>query len=295
MRARVCLLLLIALVGVGCAQPASNTVALPVKRPGKYIETVPVGSLSRKFILRVPKAYDATKPLPLVVLLHGWTSTAARMEQYTKFAQKAEAEGFILAVPEGLGDSQGWNVGWIDLSFKKPDDVGFMTALLDQVEKEVGVDRSRVYFAGHSNGAMLAQLVGSKLGKRVAAVASVAGTVGLPGLSGKPPQTIPDPDNPVSVILLHGKKDVMVAYASDLQALLVGFGAKDTAKWWAKRIGASTEPKITNAGDMTTESFTGGRDGTEVVLVSFEEGTHDWPSTATDMIWEFFKAHPKKA
>jgi polyhydroxybutyrate depolymerase len=268
--------------------------ALPAKAPGRYVESLPVGSLTRKYILRVPKGYDATKPLPLVVLLHGWTSTAARMEQYTRFADKAETEGFFLVVPEGMGERQGWNAGWIDLSFQKPDDVAFMTALLDKVEKQVGVDPARVYFAGHSNGAMLAHLAGSKLGKRVAAIASVAGTIGLPGLNGQAAKTIPDPVAPISVMLLHGKRDVMVAYAAEFQALLVGFGAKDSAKWWAKKVGASDTPTSQSSGKVTTETFSGGKDGSEVVLVTFEEGTHDWPASATSMIWEFFKAHPKR-
>ncbi len=294
MRARVCLLLSAALVSVGCAQEPPAIQSLPAKAPGRYAETLPVGSLSRKYILRVPKAYDATKRLPVVVLLHGWTSNAARMEQYTRFVDKAEAEGFFLVVPEGMGERQGWNVGWIDLSFKKPDDLGFMTALLDKVEQQVGVDPSRVYIAGHSNGAMLAQLAGSKLGKRVAAIASVAGTIGLPGLSGRPAQTIPGPEAPISVMLIHGKKDVMVSYASEFQALLMGFGASDTAKWWAKQIGAASTPKEQRSGGMITETFSGGRENTEVVLVSFDEGSHDWPSSATNMIWDFFKAHPKR-
>ncbi len=295
MRARVCLFLFVALVAGSCAQSDNKPVMLPSKAPGKYVETVKVGSLGRKFILRVPKAYDATKPLPVVVLLHGWMSNATRMEQYTRFADKAETEGFFLVTPEGAGERQGWNVGWIDLSFQKPDDVAFMTGLLDQVEKTVGVDPSRVYFAGHSNGAMLAQLAGSKLGKRVAAVASVAGTIGLPALNGQAAQTIPDPQAPISVMLIHGKKDVMVSYASEFQALLMGFGAKDTATWWAKKVGASLTPKSTTLSGITTDTYSGGKEGSEVVLVSIENGTHDWPASATNLIWEFFKAHPKIA
>jgi polyhydroxybutyrate depolymerase len=266
-----------------------------VKAPGRYAESVTVGGMKRAYILRVPKAYDATKPLPLVVLLHGWTSNATTMEQVTKFAAKSEGEGFILATPEGLGERQGWNVGWIDLSFKGQDDVAFLTSLLDNVEKEVGVDPQRIYVAGHSNGAFLANLVGARLSKRIAAFASVAGTIGMPAAKGQAQKLIPTPASPLSVLLIHGKKDAMVAYATSAQALLVGFGAQDSAKWWARNIGASGEPTLNGDGDVVTETYKNGRDNTEVELVSIANGSHNWPSIATDLIWDFFKAHPKKS
>lgn len=280
------------LAAAGCAQP--NTATLPSKAPGKYKETVVVGGLTREFNLRVPKAYDATKPLPLVVLLHGWTGNMNIVEQYTKFGDKADKEGFFLAAPQGLGERPGWNVGWIDLSFKAQDDIAFLTKLLDKVEGEVGVDKSRIFLAGHSNGAMLAHLAASKLSKRVAAIGAVAGSIGFPGRPNFAEKLIPAPQDPVSVILIHGTKDAMVAYSNGAQAVLGSVGARESAKWWAEKIGAGTDPKKDVAGILTTEIYSGGRNGAEVEVVSIEGGTHDWPTNATDLIWEFFKTHPKK-
>ncbi|AIE87169.1 phospholipase/carboxylesterase [Fimbriimonas ginsengisoli Gsoil 348] len=263
--------------------------------------------MTRHYILRVPRAYDATRRLPLVVLLHGWTGSAQTFEAYSRMAEKGEKEGFILVTPDGLGQPQGWNVGFLDLSGKHADDVGFVGHVIDQVETEVGVDPDRVYVAGFSNGAMLAHLAGARLSDRIAAIGAVAGTVGLPNADGQ--KAIPAPASPVSAMLIHGKKDSMVAYDKSASALLAGIGAEESAQWWAGQDGCAKTPCQTMSanGNVATETFSGGRLGAEVILVSIANGVHAWPGgltrpghestpdvDAADLLWQFFKSHPKR-
>jgi polyhydroxybutyrate depolymerase len=311
---RALLLLLATTVGVGCAQQNPGTAAgaeiLPRKAPGRYVETIKVGEFERGYILRVPKAYDATKRLPLVVVLHGWTASGALAEAYTRFGEKADQEGFFLVSPDGLGRPAGWNAGFLDLSGKKQDDVAFIETILNTVEKEVGVDPDRVYVAGHSNGAMLAHLIGARLGNRVAAIGAVAGVSGLPSANGGAPNRVPDPKGPVSVMIIHGKQDATVAYGDGgIRGLLTGIGPRESARWWAERMGAKAPPEVLTSsnGNIVTETYRDGRDGTSVKVVSIENGLHDWPGgltrtgvetisgiSATDILWDFFIAHPRR-
>lgn len=299
--------LTVAVFGCSPTGTPANAQGLPSIAPGRYEETMKAGNTNRRYILRVPKAYNATKPLPLVVVLHGWTASAKLAEVYTGMAEGAEQNGYIAVFPDGLGQMQGWNAGFIDLTGLKPDDVGFIDSLLDEVQKKVGVDKDRVYVAGHSNGAFMSHLLASRLSDRIAAIGAVAGTIGVPGSAG--PLTIPDPKGPVSAILIHGKKDATVAYDESSKALLRGVSAPRSAKWWAERIGASTTPRRTESGggNVVTELYTGGRNGTEVALVSIANGLHDWPGgvtrngresltgvNATDLIFAFFNSHPKR-
>jgi polyhydroxybutyrate depolymerase len=301
------LFLSVVLVAIGCAQPVLPVdERLPEKAPGRYTGTLKAGDVDRGYVLRVPKAYNATARLPLVVLLHGLSGSAAMVEGYTGFAAKADREGFFLVSPEGLGRPQGWNAGFIDLSGRRQDDVAFLNALLDQIEKEVGVDPDRIYFAGHSNGGMMSHLIGSRLSDRVAAVGVVAGILGVRTNRGL--EQVPDPAGPVSVMMIHGRRDPLVDYGDGL-GLLKGVGSPDAARWWAERIGASKTPVVSKSenGNVITETFNSGRNGTSVVLVTIENGLHDWPGgltargaealtgvNATDLLWDFFKAHPKK-
>jgi polyhydroxybutyrate depolymerase len=271
------------------------------------VERLVSGGIDRSYILRVPRTYDATKPLPLVIVLHGWTSNARSAEIGTHMAEESEKNGFVMVAPDGLGSPQGWNAGFIDLSGKAQDDVQFINALIDKVESEVGVDVDRVYVAGHSNGAFMAHFLAARLSSRLAAVAAVAGTVGVPDRDGGF-KTIPEPSDPVSVLLIHGRKDPMVQYDSKSVALLHDVGALDSAKWWAKRDGCSLTPAETTSlnGNVVTDTFSGGKNGAEVTLISIANGVHDWPGgigrdgpetttgvNASDLIWDFFKAHPK--
>jgi polyhydroxybutyrate depolymerase len=301
-------LLLMPLVATCSAAPQAAT-----KAPGRYIETLSSGGKTRKYILRVPKGYDGSRTLPVVMVLHGWTGSADAAELYTRMGDKADKEGFVAVFPDGLGNPgfQGWNVGWINLTGVNPapDDVSFLTSVLDQVEKEVNADKSREFVVGHSNGAFMANLLGAKLGSRLAAIASMAGTIGL-----SPDKEIPAPTAPVSVLLLHGKADKMVGYDISATALLRPIGAVDSAKFWAKADGCDLTPTTTKSpdGKVVTDRYSGGKNSTEVELVSVEGAPHDWwgglmrnsegapvgvptyGAPVADLVWEFFRTHPKK-
>ncbi len=297
----------------GCSQTLSpSSHKLPSKEPGRYVEKMDSGGIGRSYILRVPKAYDASKPLPLVIVLHGWTASAVLAEAYTGMGAESDREGFIMVAPDGLGSNgmQGWNAGFIDLSGKGADDVAFINSLIDKVVGEVGVDPDRIFIAGHSNGAFMANYLGAKLSKRIAAIGSVAGTVGVPD----PESTggykmIPQPSEPLSVILIHGKKDPMVQFEKNSQALLHDVPAMDSAKFWAKNDGCVLTPLETKSpnGNVVTTTFPNGKSGTEVTLVAIGNGVHDWPGglnrrgqetttgvNAADLIWKFFQTHPKR-
>ena len=273
------------------------------------MEHVKSGDLDRTFFLHVPPGYDGLKPIPVVVVLHGWTASAEMAEVYTRMAEEGDAKGFATAFPEGAGNAgaQGWNAGFMNLSgVNNIDDVGFIAKILDQVEGELNVNRKREYVCGHSNGAFLSNFIGSRLANRIAAIGSVAGTIGVGN------KDIPEPVGPVSVILIHGKKDTMVAYGKGSHALLNGVGAEDSARWWAQRDGCSLVPAVTQNPNVTYTLYSGGKSGTEVELVSIANGSHSWPGgyhfddnhqpaletetgvSAADLLWSFFMAHPKQ-
>ena len=291
--------------------PVAACAAAPVvrppdvaKAPGRYVETFDSGGKPRRFILRVPKSYHGEK-IPVVMVLHGWTASAEMAEVYTRMAEMGEKEGFVVAFPDGLGNPKGWNAGFIDLTGQsKPDDLGFLNTVLDRIEGEINVDRDREYVVGHSNGAFMANFMGAKSGGRLAAIASMAGTIGLrAGLE------IPKPEAPLNVLLLHGKADTMVGYAPTSTAMLTNVGAVASAQFWAKADGCDPTPKSRTSADgkVVTDRYLNGKKGTEVRLVSVASGPHDWwggvgrngdvPSygaPVADLVWEFFKTHPRK-
>ncbi|MER3496526.1 MAG: hypothetical protein C4320_06980 [Armatimonadota bacterium] len=286
-------------------QPAPPTLA--ITSPGKHSESVLVGKSRRTYDLYVPTALKKGGPLPVIVFLHGVTGNAASIASSLEISKVAEREGILAVVPNGSGNLSGWNAGWIDLTGQGSDDVAFIGKLLDVTEANFRVDPRRIFIVGHSNGAFLANLVAARLSNRIAAIASVAGTIG--GNVNDKVRTIPDPISPVSILLIHGKLDPIVSYDGTVRAMLVGVSAPNSARWWGEKIGAGrTTESVLFDGKATLRRYLGGRNGTEVALLTIANGTHDFPGSlqrggvresasgvdGMAEILKFFRDHPKK-
>jgi polyhydroxybutyrate depolymerase len=294
------LIVLAALMMAACSHSEPRT-------PGRYIEKLTVAEKPRDFILHVPKGYDHTKPTPVVVALHGLTSTAAQFEAVLKLGEESDKGGFIVAIPNGLPESfRGWNAGFFKMAGDKAD-VDFMKTILDRLEGEFNIDKKREYVFGHSNGAMMSYYLGSVLGDRLAAVAGISGSVGLPANGGL--DTIPVPKSQVSVLLLHGKQDNVVVYKRGMKAMLQSMGADESAEWWANHFGLPVKVEaIEYKKDAAAIRQFGKSDkGAEVTLIASFNGTHEifggWYGAgresksgilAWDEIWKFFQDHPKQ-
>ena len=262
--------------------------------------------LNRVYYLHEPENLTSpgTPTLPLVVVLHGLSDDGPDAAKMTQMNAKSDEEGFLVAYPNG--QNRGWNAG---LCCETPlssniDDVGFIDALMTDIDglSSVDVDQKRIYVAGFSNGAMMAQRVGCELAHRIAAVAAVAGPVDSNNCT---------PAAPVSVIAIHGQDDQRVLYNGGQFPPLLGGqsypGAHDSTEFW--RIHNSCSPGVPQqVGPVQVEQHTGGANGTEVVLYTIPGGNHSWPGgrrvsplgeppmtviSATDFIWEFFEQHPK--
>jgi polyhydroxybutyrate depolymerase len=273
------------------------------------------GGLDRTYLIHVP----ATLPkgsVPLVVVLHGGGGSAAGAAKQTHFDVESDQGGFIVAYPDGTGrsgflmrraDRQGlytWNAGNCCGYAEEHavDDVGFIRALVMQLEKDYSIDPKRIYATGLSNGAMLSYRLACEASDLFAAVGTVSGGIEVPDCK---------PSNPVSVIHIHGSADENIPLDG-------GVGRKawekenhkpirDTIDFWTKQDGCPAAAESTQ-GELHVETHVGCKDGTAVVFYVIVGGGHAWPggeqmaffldkpSTAMDAtaeIWKFFAAHPK--
>ena len=182
------------------------------------------------------------------------------------------------------------------------DDVGFLRALLAQLQRDYSIDPKRIYASGLSNGGMMSYRLACELGESIAAIGVVSGA-----------QTVYDarPTAPVSVIHIHGSADQNVTLAGGIGAKALDRTPKppvqEALDFWVRHNGCGAA-QITREGPVTRTLYGGGRDGTEVDYYLIEGGGHSWPggermlsildepSTALDasaLIWKFFAAHPK--
>ncbi len=277
------------------------------KAAGTHEETLVHGGYTRKYQWHIPASYKGKTPLPLVFVLHGQGGEGARLLKKGDWAAKADREGFFVVAPDATGDSPAWNSGYNNGRNYPVDDVAFLKALLDKIESNYQVDPRRIYFCGLSSGAMMSHKMAAELSDRVAAIAPVAGSIGasLKDQGGKV-VTIPEPKGPVSVIAFHGKADTNVPYDGSKNRPVNFLPVADSIAFWVKHDGTAAKPRktVTNGGNVIREVYSGGKDGTEVVLYTIVDGVHAWPKAnrqtpqsleATDLIWDFFERHPKPA
>ena len=229
--------------------------------------TLMVGSDERSYLIDAPAA-PADRPLPVVLVFHGFQDSAASIRG-AGFGTLARRGDMIAIHPDGhegvrlLGTvGRGW-----DLGSSQTRDLDFVRALLDRIEAERCVDRRRIYATGMSNGAFFSNLIGCRMADRVAAIAPVAGGMALPACA---------PAQPVAVLMIFGRADDIVP--PDLAR-----GARD---WWAQTLGCSGHGER----DGCTQ-YEGCR--ADVVYCEGPQA-HAWPRDATERIWQFFTSHPKR-
>jgi polyhydroxybutyrate depolymerase len=286
---------------------------------GDQVRSVTVGKLLRRYRLYVPKAYNAERPTPVVVVFHGGGGNPESMVRLTGMNAKADTAGFIVVYPYGSGrdPERGltFNGGGCCAyaMLQGIDDVAFTRALLDDLATVANVDTNRVYATGLSNGGIMSYFVASELSDRIAAIAPVGGPMMLEASRAT---------RPVSVMHFHGTADEFAPIGGGFGKGPLGssrgvteFRSVDHAiKNWVKANGCTPAPSTVLLPDkaddgmrVTRKTWGGCKQNTEVVLIEIEGGGHTWPGmpppatlgrstmdiSANDLMWEFFQRHPK--
>ncbi|MGS2805877.1 extracellular catalytic domain type 1 short-chain-length polyhydroxyalkanoate depolymerase [Nocardia sp. MW-W600-9] len=226
---------------------------------------------------------------PLVVMLHGGLGSGAQAQRSYGWDAMAEEAGFIVAYPDGV--DRAWNAGGGCCGTPGRtgvDDVGFLTAMIDEIARDLPIDHERIYLTGMSNGAMMAYAMACHT-MLAAAIGPVAGT--QLGDCASPA--------PTSVIHVHGTADDNVRYdgaPGSGVARIDGPSVPELNGFW-RTVGDCAAPVATTGDRVTTLGATC-RDGRAVELVTVAGAGHRWPGAdqrgtvdATRMIWDFFAAH----
>ncbi len=267
----------------------------------------------RSYLIRMPsESAMRNGPVPLVLVLHGGGGNAESAERMTGFTDKAKKEGFIVVYPDGSGRFKGklltWNAGHCCgyAMERDADDAGFVRALIDRLVASYPIDPRRIYATGMSNGGMMAHRLGRELSDRLAAIAPVVATVF--GDERRPLQ-------PVSALMINGMLDKSVPYEGGppggrFNTAWDGTPARpalDQGYFWADANGCAQSPGREERGALLhwRHACPAGR---AVELYLLKDNGHAWPGgqrgttrgdlpsasmNATDVIWEFFRAHVK--
>ncbi|MEO1129281.1 MAG: PHB depolymerase family esterase, partial [Planctomycetota bacterium] len=263
----------------------------PHARPHDASATTPrtlnVDGHERRYLLYLPRGYDATQPTPLVLAFHGGGGSPHSMIRLSGLNEKADEAGFIVVYPYGSGRDGSLTFNGGDCCGYAQrngiDDIAFVRTILDDVPRVANVDARRVYATGISNGAIMTYLVASELSDRIAAIAPVAGPMATDTCA---------PTHPVAVMHFHGTDDAFAPFnggvgkeAAAARNRPVFRSVEHAVTAWIAANGCRQEPRRTALPDVAddgmhvmTLTWPDGRGGSEVILV---EG----PSRSTSGGW----------
>ena len=276
--------------------------------------TISVGGKARPFFVYLPDAYGQ-RPLPVVLALHGYGSTATGFASAHALNQHANANDYIIAYPQGAGfyTEPAWQKeealisSWNDLASNYPvasvshclsdrlaypcypdcgeckacdwtsceDDVGFLMGIVDNLQLTLMTDLDRLYLLGNSNGGSMVQRLGCDYPDRFAAVAIMIYQM-PPGHACGPRKALP---------MLHYYGDLDTGVPSDGEPSPYGWmytSAADNTRIWAEAMGCDSPvvswyTPLTKAHNLRCEAHTQCRkEGAEVVSCGDPAAGHEW-------------------
>jgi polyhydroxybutyrate depolymerase len=261
------------------------------------------------------------------VSIHGYTSSGRINENFTGLSASADAHGFIVVYPEStsLGALGRSNVkSWNDLACNaspgpegptcapdtKPspcppecgtcgdcnwcschDDLGFVNAVIDELEATLCVDLDRVHGVGYSNGGMFAHRMACALSDRLAAVIPQHGFLAK-GFSCKPPT------KHQSILLIGGTRDTAVPFDGSksgdgyFYTPMATVAAQFAAAQGCSATTSAYPTPSDGVDNLSCVQHADCKTGAQVVRCEWN-GAHDYPSWGNeDVFWPFLMANP---
>ena len=276
--------------------------------------TMQVGGKARHFYVYLPEAYGS-RPLPVVIALHGYGSTATGFALAHGLNDHANANDYIIAYPQGAGfytetvwlEDETLVSSWNDLASNNTlaatphcladrleypcypgcggckacdwtsceDDVHFLLDMIDNLQLTLMTDLDRVYLLGNSNGGSMVQRLGCDYPDRFAAVAIMIYQM-PPGHTCGPRKALP---------MIHYYGDLDTGVPADGEPSPYGWiytAAAENTRVWAEAMGCETSvvswhTPLTKEQGLRCEAHTHcAQEKAEVVSCGDPAAGHEW-------------------
>lgn len=252
--------------------------------------------IKRTAYLHIPASADLEAPTPLVFNFHGFLGNGKQEADFSGMTPKSDEAGFIVVYPDGSENS--WNAGDCcgNAMVKQVDDVGFVRALVAELQTQLCIDPRRIYATGMSNGGFMTHRLACEAADLFAAFAPVSAVNGMDNC---------EPVRPVPLLMFNGTADLIVIYNGGGNGGTF-ISAPQTFDEWAERdgcIGAAL-PGKTNGGTSCKVHDLCDADAS-VTLCTHTGMGHCWPGqptclfgtpntelSANDEMWDFFQQNP---
>jgi polyhydroxybutyrate depolymerase len=280
--------------------------------------------LARHYELHLPPGPPEAGPRPLVIALHGldpgedWRRIVGWLRAWWTMDAVADREGFAVAYPAAIG-------GRWSYSPQRPvpipghtalvDDLGFLSAMIDQLVAEHVADPARIFVTGPSRGGLMTWSMACSTPERIAAAAPL-----ITGMTDGQLETC-HPAHLMPILALAGTADRSQPYEGWLYQDEHSYrlaSVPETMEFW-RRLHACTGEEAhglqhregTGATRVALINWTGCSTGGPVQLLRVQGGGHQLPTLAAETepprpgnprnhdietaeeVWRFFATSPR--
>ena len=209
---------------------------------------------------------------PLFIVTHGMNQDPEYQYGADKLYEMIDTAKFVVTYLRSDGNT--WDTGGTN-------DQNFVIKTIDEMSTRFNIDRDRVYWSGFSMGSMLIHHCIANMQDKIAAFAPTSGIQ----FSEEPWNNCKKPVNLLECIA-YGD-DVFGYEQYGIHAYIENYALHDQHTRYSKTIGFKPFSGAWQDGDM--EKWTGGPNGGEVWLYSYNNGGH-WPTDQNrHLIWNFCK------
>ena len=202
--------------------------------------TVSIGPSDRQANLRMPGNHDYSRPLPVVVSLHGYSGNGLSNAAYMHHFDSIHENEHLLIYPDGTTNWLGmryWNATDAccqNVVWATPvDDVSYILSLIDEAVRNYGADPDGVVITGLSNGGFMSHRMACEAGGSIRAI------VALNGVTWDDFSKCPDTGRP-DILHVHSTADGVIAYNGGAIGGIDYPSATETIGYWADRSGCDT-------------------------------------------------------
>jgi polyhydroxybutyrate depolymerase len=249
-------------------------------------DSLEVDGLTRRYSIYVP---PMPPPSPaLLLVLHGSGGYGDRVRALTGGLVEEEADryGYVVVYPDGL--DQTWNdcrrFAPYRANVENIDDLLFLRTLVNRLVDSHGVDASRLWVLGFSNGGHLALRLALEAPDDFAAFVAIAASLPVDAELDCEPT-----GRPASVMIVNGTADPISPFeggeirTADSGRIGAVRSSMDSALYFAGLIGAPGVPDVTiassTAGSRVEIARWTGNDGHEVSIIVIHDGGHTIPGS----------------
>ena len=221
---------------------------------------------------------------PLIIALHGggsrWDKFAYKTTQ-SKLLNAANDKQAVVIFPQGMKNH--WNDGRKHLD-NGIDDVNFISSLIDYSIKNYGVDKSKIYVVGFSNGGFMSIRLAIELPDKITGVAAVSAQLSEVLQHKKMKGN-------VSFMLINGSQDPIVPYrGGEMKSFKFAksrgtlLSTQETLNYFLAGNQCSNDKEKTyfnnkkfDKTSISIENYSKCKDNTRVKLITVNGGGHTWP------------------